>query len=131
MQVMCEGVSTTAPIKQRTSFHSDLACRGVASHVRATAAGLGKMVSGASAAVSRKIVHIFSNHIYDDATMWVQRPVQDKQHEFSSSFLEKLEKQQGPKGRNVHLPVFNNVETVYVTGGVISNTSDSSTCEES
>jgi len=71
------------------------------------------MVAGTAMSVVRVIMHVFSIHIYDDATMWVQKPADEKK-EFSTEFLAKLEKNQGPKGRNVHLPVLNNAETMYV-----------------
>ena len=110
------GGITCQVAKQSTckgSHTEDLRNRGVHSLVKAQACGIGKFVGGCVSWGARKVVHIMSTHIYDDASMWVQYPA-DPKKEFSNEFIKKLQKHSGPKGRNVHLTVLNNCETLYV-----------------
>ena len=114
-QILIDGI-VTEPSKQSKSigsYTSDLHNRGTLSYYLAHGKGIANMIGGVAATVLRTVIHIFSTHIYDDASMWVQKPA-DPHKEFSNAFQKKLQKNLGPKGRNVHLTVLNNCETLYV-----------------
>ena len=86
--------------------------RGVVSHVRAQADGMASFLTGHR----RSICHVFTTNIFDEASMWVQKPAPT---EFTvpadaALFDRHIEKWVGTKGKNVHLPVLNQCETLFV-----------------
>lgn len=96
--------------------------RGVVSHVRAQADGIAAMLKSSP---QRRVEHAFSVNVFDDASMWVSKPVPEPTAGAAgTSQAEKnLATWGGRRGKNVHLPVMNLCETVFVRA---ASTSDGS-----
>ena len=114
---MVDGAVVNAPTRSTSqgSYKADLKNRGSVSHNIAQGHGLAAVLRGSCGLIKRSIRHAIGTHTYDDASYWFQKPVAPRGNPFSNNFMKRLEKNSGAKGRNVHLPVLNNAECLYVS----------------
>ena len=86
--------------------------RGLVAHLWGQATGFSKMQAG-----SQQADVTFSTNVFDDASMWLRDPVSNNAEckTWSNQVLQRLKDRLGPKGKNVHMPVLNSCENVFVS----------------
>ena len=88
---------------------------GVLAHIYGQARGFAAMLTGSADSLPDAS---FSTNVFDDASMWVRDPVAAappaERATWSAGVLQRLKDRLGRKGRNVHLPVLNSCENVFV-----------------